>query len=240
MKEINLCNSNLTTTVDDEDFKFYSNFKWYLSKDGYVIHGSKNEYFKSYEKMHRSLVGAKKSEITDHKDRNKLNNTKDNLRIVTSSQNRHNGVKSTNTINNYKGVYYKKSSNLWQSRCRMNGNDYYLGLFSSEIAAAYAYNVKAASISKYCLLNNLNEYNISYLEHILISHRKKVKVHKGSKYKYIGFRKRVGRMKCDKYCIQFAINCTKYHKGYFFTEDEAMVYLKDNYSHLLNDIGSLK
>jgi hypothetical protein len=240
MKEIKIQNSNKVSLVDDDDFEFYDKFKWYLCSHGYVIYGRKDNNFKSYQKLHRLIIGAKDGEIVDHIDRNPLNNIKSNLRIVTCAQNTHNRKKAKNTKNNYKGVTYIDHLNLWQSRCRIYGNDYYLGVFKSEIAAAHAYNVKAKSLSEYCVINNLSNYTNEYLNHILISHRKKIKKHEGSKYKYIGFKKKRGRMKNDKFNIQFTINKKRYYKGYFNTENEALQYLQNNYSHMLNDIGSLK
>jgi len=97
--------------------------------------------------MHRLITKAKDGELVDHIDRNKLNNTRSNLRIVDREGNVHNQKKRTNTNNNFKGVQFIKRLGLWQSRCRIYGNDYFLGYYKTEIAAAYAYNKKATELS---------------------------------------------------------------------------------------------
>lgn len=239
MKKIKIQNKNLFALVDDEVYEKLHKYKWYISC-GYAVYGSKDNNFKSFEKMHRIIMNAKKGEIIDHIDGNKLNNQKNNLRFCTSKQNKHNSKKISGTKNKYKGVSYVKKLDLYQSRCRINGKDFFLGYYETNISAAYAYNKKASEESKYSLLNNLEDYSKEELEYKLKNERKVVKKYKGSKYKYIAFRKKSGRMKCDKFCIYFTINKKTYTKGYFFTEIEALKYLKDNYSHLLNDIGALK
>jgi hypothetical protein len=148
------------TFVDDSDYEYLSQWKWYLS-DGYA-------YSSERKKMHRVIMNAKDGEIVDHIDRNKLNNTRANLRIVDKEGNVHNQKKRANTKNNYKGTQYVKKLNLWQSRCRIYGNDYFLGYYKSEIAAAYAYNKKAMELSDCILLNKL-DLPIDVLEEKLIS-----------------------------------------------------------------------
>lgn len=231
MKKIKLSPKGITI-VDDSDYNKLSKHKWYLSS-GYAINENR-------EKMHRLIIQPKTNEIVDHIDRDKLNNTRSNLRIVTHRQNAHNSSKRKNTKNNYKGVNYVEKIGLYQSRCRINGKDYFLGHFKTEIAAAHAYNLKASELSYYCCLNDLTEYNLDYLYDILKSHRVKVKKHKGSKYKYIGFKKKSGRMACDKFLIRFTHEGKRYYKGYFNNEQDAVDYLIDNFSDILHDAGALK
>lgn len=239
MKTIKLNNSELVALVDDNFYDELIKFKWYYS-NGYACYGKLDENYKSFERMHRIIIGAKNNEIVDHIDRNKLNNQISNLRIVSSNENAHNRTKKSKTFNKYKGVSFVKRLNLYQSRCRMNGNDYFLGYYSTDIAAAYAYNKKANELSKCILLNNLNDYDLKYLEEIIISQRKTVKKYVGSKYKYISFLPKRGRMKSNKFRIRFSIDNIKYENGNFNSEEEALIFLSDNYSDLLNDIGAIK
>lgn len=239
MKELFIKNSKLTTLVDDDIHSLYNSYNWYLCS-GYVCYGSKDENFKSYEKLHRIVIGAKDGEIVDHIDRNKLNNQRSNLRIVKTKDNVHNSNKRKKTSCNYKGVSYVSKIGLYQARCRINGIDYFLGHFETEISAAYAYNKKASELSKYILLNNLGEFSNEELEFKLIQERRASKKHLGSKYKYIGFKKKSGRMKCDKFFILFTINGNRTYHGYFDTEEEAFLILKEKYHTVLNDIGTLK
>lgn len=239
MRELKL-NPKGVTIVDDDVFEQLSKYKWYISANGYAIFGAKKDNIKSYSKLHRVIMGVDDPLIkVNHINGDTLNNQRSNLRVATCAQNVHNSKKRTNTKNNYKGVSYIKKLNLWQSRCRMNGNDFYLGLFKSEIAAAYAYNKKAISLSSYSKINYL-DFPIDYLENLLISDLVHGFTKIQSKYKYVYFKPKSGRMKSDKYYVYFNSNGHKYRKGYFFTEEEALEYLKNNFSNTLNDIGKEK
>lgn len=226
--------------VDEDDFGYLSKFRWYLSKVGYAIGGEKTKDRKSFEKMHRFIMGVTDPKIIiDHKDGIKLNNQRSNLRVATSQQNVHNSKKRSNTKNNYKGTFFVNKLGLWQSRCRMNGNDFYLGLFKSEIAAAYAYNKKAVELSEYSLINFL-PHPLEYLEKILVTELVTNKAEVQSKYKHIFFKKKADRMKCGKWYIRFYIEGKPYYKGYFLKEDDALNYLKNNYSNILITAGDEK
>ena len=160
--EIKLTNGGIAL-IDDLDYELVSKHKWYRSYNGYAI--SHNLI-----KMHRLILSAKNGEIVDHINGDTLNNTRSNLRVVTRCENIHNQKKRSGTKNNYKGVNFVNSLGLYQSRCRMCHNDYYLGLFKSEVAAAYAYNKKAQELSSTILLNKL-DYSIEELEQMLLTDR---------------------------------------------------------------------
>lgn len=226
--------------VDDADFEIINNRRWYLSKQGYAIGGESSNGIKSFVKMHRLIMGINDANVKiDHIDGDKLNNQRINLRVASSAQNRHNSRKILNTKNNYKGVSYVKKLNLYQSRCRMNGNDFYLGLYKTEISAAYAYNKKSIELCIYTRINYL-PFETSYLEKILKEELVTNKSDIQSIYKYIYFKKKEGRMNCGKWFIQFKHNGTRYYKGYFINEDDARLFLINNYKHLLNDAGICK
>lgn len=75
-------------TIDFEDYERVALYRWYLNADGYA--------FIAYAKdrkttgMHRYVLGLENNDNgmhVDHIDRNPLNNTKANLRVVTPSVN---------------------------------------------------------------------------------------------------------------------------------------------------------
>jgi hypothetical protein len=239
MKEIILKPKGIAL-VDDEDFEYLNQFNWYLSKVGYAIGGELKMGIKAFIKMHRLIMGVSDPKIKiDHKNRNKLDNRKCNLRICTPAQNSHNSTKRRNTKNNYKGVFYISKFNIWQSRCRMMGYDIFLGNYKSEIAAAYAYNKKAIELSSYANINYL-PYDIDYLEKILKQDYHSIKSPIQSKYKFIYFKKRGARMKCDKWYISFLIANKRFRKGYFDCEKDAVDFLIKNYSVINPESGSFK
>ena len=70
----------------------------------------------------------------------KLDNRQSNLRIGNHSQHMHNQKKrSTETSSRYKGVAWHKGTQKWQVLIQAGGKRRHLGLFSSEIEAAKAY-----------------------------------------------------------------------------------------------------
>ena len=233
MKKIQLKPSGYAL-VDDDDFNNLSKKRWYLSAGGYAIGGEDSNGLKAYVKMHRVIMGAKNPKIhIDHIDGDKLNNQKDNLRFATPAQNTHNARKQKGTKNKYKGTNYVKSLNLWQARCRMNGEDHFLGHYRSEIAAAHAYNKKAIELSSYVRINHI-PYTNKFLDNLLKRDLiETVAAKKVSKYRYIFFKKKSGRAKKDKWFICFFINGDRTYKGYFDSEKEALTHLIENYSNVL-------
>lgn len=239
MKQIKL-NPNGVALVDDADFEYLNKFRWYLSAQGYAIGGEKTKTRKAFEKMHRFVMNISDPNIKiDHKDGNKLNNQKINLRRATPAQNTHNSKKAAGTKNNYKGTNYLQRIGLWQSRCRMNGLDFFLGHYKSEIAAAYAYNKKALELSEFSRINYL-PFSTEYLEALLISDFSTRFSPTQSKYKYIKFKKKANRMKCDKWYISFKIDNNRTTKGNFLSEDDALKYLIQHFSKILPDAGSIQ
>jgi hypothetical protein len=132
--------------VDDGDFLTCLNYSWSLDGRGYArayLRGSgrRNE---RYVWLHK-LIGARMGivGIPDHKDRNKLNCQRDNLRQATPSQNTANQkMRSTNT-SGYRGVTWHAKSRKWMAMIHANGQQQYLGLFSIAEEAARAYDVEA-------------------------------------------------------------------------------------------------
>lgn len=215
MKEIQLRNSDKIVLVDDADYEALSKDDWWLS-NGYAIswHGRR--------KMHRVIIGAKKGEIVDHIDRDKLNNQRSNLRIVDARLSAHNRGKIKDTKNNYKGVHFAKKMGLFQSRCRSNGSDYFLGYYRTEKAAAYAYNKKAMELSDAIVLNQFEE-SIEELEKILIDDRAKINpTEKQSGVKNIYWNKSK-----DKWRVVKFVNKKRHHIGEYKSLDDAIIALNN-------------
>lgn len=95
--------------------------------------------------MHRLILDAKDGELTDHKDRNGLNNYRYNIRIASPATNSQNQKKRKDAIHSqYKGV--SKNGRKFRAKIAMNGIQYHLGYFEDEIEAAIAYDLKALEL----------------------------------------------------------------------------------------------
>ena len=135
MKRIKLT-GNKFALVDDQDFEILNQYKWRADKDGntyYAVRGiwKDNKVFRLF--MHREILDLKYKDgkITDHINRNGLDNRKSNLRIVSKAENcRNHGGHSDNT-SGHTGVSWHKVIKKWQSQIRAGGEKICLGYYNN-------------------------------------------------------------------------------------------------------------
>lgn len=143
MKEIKLTQGKIAL-VDDEDFEYLNQFKWYALKNRNTYYAQRMKTINGKEraiKMHRIIMNTPKGIETDHRDHNGLNNQKYNLRNITFGQNRMNRLKNKNGSSQYKGVTYNNGYLIAQIKA--DGILHRLGSFDNEKDAAIAYNEAA-------------------------------------------------------------------------------------------------
>lgn len=137
--------------MDDEDFESLSRHKWQAVKDhnGFYAAGSiKNDagVWKCI-RMHRHILGLFDPKIcVDHKNGNTLDNTKNNLRACSPSENARNRKTVKHSTSGYKGVYWNKPTRKWFAHIKFNYKDLHIGSFDCKIEAAKAYDQKAKEL----------------------------------------------------------------------------------------------
>jgi hypothetical protein len=153
-KEILLSQGKIAT-IDDEDYLWVNQWKWYFDGRYAVrkIHfrdGDGNrECIKIY--LHRAIIQPIPEYVVDHIDRDTLNNSRKNLRVVTYSQN---GMNSgSKRGRNYKGAYFCNTKKKWAAKITLNRKPIWLGHFKSKKEAIKAYNNASIEFHKEFRLN---------------------------------------------------------------------------------------
>lgn len=132
--------------VDDIDFEFLNQWKWYLNK-GYAVRGYSKRIL-----MHRFIINTPKGMDTDHINGDKLDNRRNNLRVATRSQNMANRKLNVLKTSNYLGVclrkqrYKNKIYKYWIAQISFNNQRIYLGEYKNEAEASKVYNQKAQEL----------------------------------------------------------------------------------------------
>ncbi len=122
------------TIVDDSDWEFLSQFKWHYSKRGYA----RTIFNGKHRPMHRLFFSTLPGFLPDHENRNKLDNRRSNIRVITRSGNIANQDRPI-AKSGFVGVHRQtQAPNRWRAELMAEGRRLYLGSFSSAIEAAEA------------------------------------------------------------------------------------------------------
>lgn len=145
--------------VDNQDYVYLSKYTWYCSC-GYAVRlpnkRKKGAATTERIRMHNEILGIKG---VDHKNRNKLDNRRQNLRPATQQQNLCNRETPKSNRSGYKGV--SEASNgkkglKWRADIRSKGLLRCLGYFKTRQAAAAVYNKAAKKLhGEFAVLNIL-------------------------------------------------------------------------------------
>jgi hypothetical protein len=146
------------TYVSKEDYEILNKYNFSKTNKGYCV-GYINK--KSGQLIHRYIIiDILKNNINskvyiDHINNNKLDNRRENLRLVTPSENVRNRKKQENLTSKYMGVSWNSNSKKWNTSILIEKKTLYAS-YDKEEHAAHQYNIW------------LKEYNLEHLVNINI------------------------------------------------------------------------
>ena len=136
MKEIPLTKGRVSL-VDDEDYERLSRWCWQVT-NGYPSRSTRAGTIY----MHREIMRPAPGRQVDHINHDRLDNRRVNLRVCTVSENQGNQLARRRT-SRFKGVSFCRAHRRWRAHITAGGRSRALGSFSSEEAAARAYDTAA-------------------------------------------------------------------------------------------------
>src|SRR5690554_4714768 len=126
--------------IDREDFERVDQYQWRLDiSHGYVytnIFQSDGRRKKQY--LHRFITNCPAGMVVDHINRNKKDNRKSNLNIVTQRENAMYQVRTPHHASKYIGVRPSQTGAKWRSSIAFGGKEYHVGRFDNRHDAAAA------------------------------------------------------------------------------------------------------
>jgi hypothetical protein len=140
MKEI-ILTRGYVALIDDCDFELVSKYKWQANVHNHVVYAG-TDVNRTRILMHRLILQAPKGILVDHIDHNGLNNTRDNLRLATRSQNGYNARLSKGNTSGVKGVYWCNYYHKWCALIHTKEKRYHVGYFATLEEAAEATRIK--------------------------------------------------------------------------------------------------
>lgn len=210
--------AGLFAKVDPGDYEALSNWSWCLSTNGYAMRGTRRADGKFYAvKMHREVLGLAPGSKTlvDHRNRDRLDNQKANLREVNKAQNGMNSMTSTGS-SGFKGVSWDKHKNRWEVHIRVSGAALFLGRYDDEREAAFAYDKAARHyFGEYACTNFRGSETVSAQE-VALSQRQKRAERLTSKYYGV-----VWQASRNKWAAQISVGGRNKPLGRFTSEEVA-------------------
>lgn len=140
--------------ISRSDLNLVMNFQWYLNASGYpATYGSIDSggvRCSAPYPMHQFLhPECPEGYVVDHINRNRLDNRRENLRIITAKQNSYNRKKPKNSKSRYKGVRQqtKTPGNIkYKASISKDGKTYEIKDCATEKEAALAYDAMAEEL----------------------------------------------------------------------------------------------
>lgn len=132
-----------TALVDDSDYNRVRAVKWLFVGSGYAGRFVTRNGNKKLVYLHRFLLNAQPGQRVDHINGDRLDNRRENLRVVTPSQNLQNRKGSPHTTSGRKGVCWHRERGKWHVRISVNGTRIHLGYHDDLETATLLYDAAA-------------------------------------------------------------------------------------------------
>jgi hypothetical protein len=118
--------------IDDADYEALSQFKWCYSggDSGYAVRRVSKAEGGRIVYLHRLIAKAQEGEVVDHINRDKMDNTRANLRLVTAQHNVINRPIHKRNKTGIKGVYMSPFGK-YVVNMSLNNRTKYLGTFDT-------------------------------------------------------------------------------------------------------------
>lgn len=142
------------TQVDLADAPLLSPYRWYLDRGGYARCNVYANRHTTALLIHRLLMGLVKGDglEVDHINHDRLDNRRQNLRVVPKFGNRQNqGIWRKETSSRFRGISWEKRTKRWLAIVWTNGKRYQIGRFKDELVAAEAVRQARLRLMPYAL-----------------------------------------------------------------------------------------
>ncbi len=153
MREVELANRRGIAFVDDADYELVAPNNCWATKGharAWVLLPSR---VRMQMYMHVLIMGRRDGYIVDHRNRDGLDNRRENLRWATCGQNQFNRAGRRGS-SRFKGVSLDSLTRRWRAQIGVDYGSRYIGLFDDEVVAARAYDRKALELfGEYAYLN---------------------------------------------------------------------------------------
>lgn len=156
-KQIQLTQGKFAT-VDDDDYEYVVAYKWHARTAGinskwYATRKVGEFPFKRNLHLHIFLMSPPAGMEVDHINGDGLDNRRENLRIVTHSQNMMNRGKYRNNTSGFKGVFFH-ADGKWRAQIVVNGKTFgKYGFTTAEEAARYYDDLAIEHHGEFAVLN---------------------------------------------------------------------------------------
>lgn len=198
------------TKVSECDFKILNKLKWHKNKSGYAKGNTNPSLIHRYIYQEIMKIDLTTKNIIDHINSDKLDNRRENLRIVNHTENARNKNKQENVTSKYICVHLNTKINKWISKIKINEN-VLRASYEKEEHAAHQYNLWCIEYKLVTAkLNIVSDESILDFELYILPVKNGDNLSKG-----------ITMVSKNKYRLMIYRNATKEHIGYFETVEES-------------------